>query len=214
MHSTALLKLQKFNHKFLLTRFQQRNRFAQADAGFSMIEIIAVVLMIGILAAIALPSWSAFINRQRVNKTNDAVLAAIQDAQRQAKQKKLAYSVSFKVESQIPKIVIHPDTEAASSIASNRWRSLIGDLSIKPGQVILTTNLSGKNTVGTSFDDLSTPQTIAFDYMGTLINPNFPTGSTETPGIKLVASNGNLKRCVIIKTILGATLTKRDAECD
>jgi len=48
--------------------------YTQSDSGFSLVELIAVVMMVGILAAIALPGWSAFVNRQRVNKANDAVL--------------------------------------------------------------------------------------------------------------------------------------------
>ncbi|WP_232317213.1 pilus assembly FimT family protein [Anabaena sp. CA = ATCC 33047] len=191
----------------------------QPDAGFSLVEIITVVLMIGILAAMALPSWSAYVNRQRANKANDAILAAIQEAQRQAKRQKRDYSVSFKVESesQIPKIIIHPASETASDIDDNRWQNLGEDLEIESGKLQLSTNLTSKNTAGAAVSAISsTPQTITFDYMGTLPGANFgtaPSGSTETPGIKVVVSANNTKRCVILKTILGATLTKKDGDC-
>jgi prepilin-type N-terminal cleavage/methylation domain-containing protein len=226
----ALLTLQKFNFKLALAKFPQRNvaqktqyrdKSIQPDAGFSLIEVITVVLMIGILAAMALPSWSAFVNRQRVGKANDAVLAAIQEAQRQAKQKKLSYSVSFKVVDSIPKIVIHPDSEAASSIADSRWQPLGKDVDVKSGQIRLSTNLSttSKNTAVNSISAVSnTPQTITFDYMGTLPGEYFrqlPSGSSEIPGLRIVvANNNNLKRCVILKTLLGATQTEKDPNCD
>jgi len=80
--SVAFLSLQNFNYKLILVKFQQRNlaqkkrdisKSNQPDVGFSLIEVITVVLILGILAAIALPSWSVFVNRQRVGKVNDAV---------------------------------------------------------------------------------------------------------------------------------------------
>jgi prepilin-type N-terminal cleavage/methylation domain-containing protein len=197
--------------------------FAQANAGFSMVELLAVVMMIGILAVIALPSWSAFVNRQRVNKANDAVLAAIQEAQRQAKRQKLSYSVSFKVENQLPKIVIHLDSETASSIASSRWQTLGEDLDIRSaGQIKLLTNLTDNKNIAndSTFNAISsTPKTITFDYMGTLVGANFgtpPTGSDEPPGLKVAVANNSdtVKRCVVLKTLLGAILTKKDNDCN
>ncbi|BAZ51240.1 hypothetical protein NIES4103_38890 [Nostoc sp. NIES-4103] len=213
--------LQKIPIKLLILKFTNASQIEKENDGFSLIELIVVTVMLGILAGIAAPSWFAFVNRQRVNKTNDVVLSAIQDTQREAKKKKLSYSVSFKVESQVPKIVIHPDSETASSIASNRWQVLGKDLEIKPGQLKLLTNLTSKNTAGASvnsnYNYLNTPQTITFDYMGTLINPNFGTAtapSTEPPGIKVVVVANNIKRCVTVKTILGAMLTQKDDKCN
>lgn len=227
--SVALLTLQKFNYKLALAKFPQHNlaqskryisKSTQPDAGFSLIEIITVVLMIGILAAMALPSWSAFVNRQRVGKVNDTVLAAIQEAQQQAKQKKLSYSVSFKVVDSIPKIAIHPDSETLSD-SDSRWQPLGKDVEVESGQIRLSTNISStsKNTAVNSISPVSsTPQTITFDYMGTLPGEYFrelPSGSTEIPGLRIVvANNNNLKRCVILKTLLGTTQTEKGEKCD
>lgn len=211
---------------FKITNNNYTSKYIQNDAGFSMVEVVAVTLMIGILAVIAIPSWFSFINRQQANKANDAIFTAIQQAQREAKQKKISYSFSFKIESNIPKFVIHPDSEQASSIQDQpndkRWKNLGEDLEIKSGKFTLLTNLSGKNTVDsnnsavkTNPSYLNNPQTITFDYMGTL--PNFVTPATgEATGLKIVVatSNSSTKRCVIIKTILGSTLKGRDNECN
>ncbi|MBH8555075.1 type II secretion system protein [Nostocaceae cyanobacterium CENA357] len=215
MHRADLSILKNNNHKGFVWSSFYGSKHLQLDTGFSLVEVIAVVLMIGILAAIALPSWSAFVNRQRLNKANDAVLAAIQNAQTEAKKKKLSYSVSFTTDSNIIKTSIYPTTSTPN------WQSLDGDLQIPNGAVLLETNIASPNTAGTTYTSVynatNKSQTITFDYLGTLPNPNFgaiPTGSTEPPGLKIIVAANNVKRCVIVKSLLGAMITRKDSECN
>lgn len=217
MHSIALLMLKKFNQQRALKTLKQRNP-PQKDAGFSMVELITVVLMIGILAAIALPNWYAFVSRQRVNKANDVVLAALQDAQRQAKQKKLTYSVSFRTNNSIPQIAINQGTTPSD------WLDFGQDVGIKPGQIVLGTNLAHVNTTSASVsygsDYVSTaPQTISFSYLGTLT----PKTNSNAPdaGLKVVlavprsgTTTAGVKRCVIVATLIGGIRTAKDTQCN
>ena len=229
MHSAALLRLNKIPKQFVVetprkqsvaNRFRYTSAYFHKDAGFSLIELIVVILLVGILSAIAAPGWVAFVNRQKVNKANDVVLAALQEAQREAKKKKLSYSVSFTTDSsnKVPQIAIHPK----GSLPDNFWGKA-EDLGIKPGQALLGTNLSDVNTTvssvtyGSSFDS-SIPQTITFDYMG-ILAPKTNNNAPDT-GLKIVLavpkgtnSISSVKRCVIVDTLLGGIRTAKDDKC-
>lgn len=215
----------------------------QSKAGYSLIELLAVVVIIGVLAVIAAPSWIAFVNRQRLNKANDAVLAALQEAQRKAKKEKLSYSVSFKTDNNIQKFAIYraKNSDGTNAVPnSSDWKNLLGDLDIKPGQLVIGTNITGENTSSSTvsyasnpvFSSTSKPQTITFDYMGALDL----TVKTKNDGLTAVQNSKignkglivavaiakpgtptqatNTKRCVIVKTLLGSLQTGKDTACE
>ncbi|UKO97148.1 prepilin-type N-terminal cleavage/methylation domain-containing protein [Nostoc sp. UHCC 0870] len=211
-----------------------------SSAGFSLVEMLAVIVMIGVLAAIAAPNWIAFVNRQRASKANDVVLSAIRDAQNEATKQKRRYSVSFKTDNNIPQVAIYPHPQGYILPSdSNIWRPLGENLDISPGQIVIGTNITSENTSSSSvtyasnptFTATSKPQTITFDHTGALdllvktksdSITSVQTSKLGTKGLIVsvaVAKPGNptqesnVKRCVIIKTILGTTKTARDAEC-
>ena len=187
------------------------------DKGFTLIETIFVAAIIGILAAIAAPSWLAFVNQQRVRAANEELFRALRDAQSQAKNTKQSYSVSFKTENttqgKVPRFAIH-----LANTTPSIWEDLGKDLEIKPEQVLLGTNLTGENVGGATLTYASTTaQRITFDYRGTLqptlngtliVTLATPQLSNSTQAINAT------RRCVKVATLLGAILTGKENECN
>lgn len=211
----------------LLLPFRKQSLF-QTNAGFTLIELVAVTLLVGILSAIAAPSWLTFTNQRRVNAANDAILRALQTAQQEAKRTKLSYSVSFKTEDtaegKIPQVAIYPPPATNTTDTPPKWENLGKDLGLRPGQVLLGTNLTAENTADSSLNyGANTLQTITFNYLGNL--PPAPAtnlGSNSQGLIVSVAVPANnstqvleaSRRCVKVKTLLGAIQIGRGDECN
>jgi prepilin-type N-terminal cleavage/methylation domain-containing protein len=191
------------------------HRLSQGQAGYTLLELLVTVMIVGILAAIAAPGWLGFVQQRRVTQANDAVLRTLQEAQSKAKTQKLKYSVSFRNQDGIPQVAVYQD----SVPPDNYWKQLGEQLAFKPRQVVLGTNLNGPNSAGSSLTyNLSTTPPlpkITFDYTGAL-----PTTPTPNLGQGLIIAvgagqpNSNppqpippTKRCVKVRNLLGTIVT-------
>ncbi|MEM7726655.1 MAG: type II secretion system protein [Cyanobacteria bacterium P01_A01_bin.45] len=190
---------------------------SEDTSGFTLLEVIVVVVIIGILSAIAAPSWIAFTKRQRLNKANDIVLSAIQDAQRQAKKTKVSYSVSFAVNADQPYFAVYrnnPTFNISSKNFSDRayWKPLGEDIGIKPEEIWLGSK--PPNSQLSILNNTNKIETVTFNYLG-IPEDSVPVSIvTAIPKLNNKTQAGVTKRCVIIQTILGGTRIAKDNDCN
>lgn len=168
--------------------FANANRIAPSKEGFTLLEVLVVIVIVGILSAIAAPSWLAFLNRQRTNAVRSDLYSTLQQAQRDAEQLRATRTVA---------IVPAATAGGVPMISYNGVNQKLG------GEIPRNTvTLSGSaNGVAST--------TISFDYRGT---PQ--PGGTSLPFVFSVTSSSvQGTRCVIVASLLGSLKTAENAAC-
>ena len=180
----------------------------KGDEGFSLLEMMMIVLIIGILTSIAVPGWLAFINNQRVRTVNDRVFQSLRTAQSEAKRSKRDVRVTFYTSSSNPSVdppTVEIDTNPAEPDPLKkeiRKETFSSGGEIKQGTIVLSTNLAAATL----------PNSITFDYQGNPSTAQFVV--TVAPSVPPNSPpNISGKKCVIVETVLGAMRTAEGTGC-
>lgn len=202
MKIPILLKLLQSCHTKTTPNFP-KTRSRKGDGGFTLIELIVTVLVLGILASIAAPSWLAFINNQRVRTVNDRVLQSLRSAQSEAKRTKRDVTITFNTPATDPPTVKFDPPLATGG--SEQKLNAGGE--IKPGTISLLTNAT------TPVDTNVLANSIVFDYQGNV--KKFPaTGRFVVTVNPSISPNTGAKKCVIVETIIGGMRTDEGKPCE
>lgn len=198
----------------------------QKEAGYSLTELTFVVLIIGILAAIATPGWLAFTNNYRLRTSTDRIYQAMFTARRNAMRDKTAWQASFHETTNIfgqPVIryALHKPAIAPNDLPSSSWKYL------EPGIEIDDNEKNDKGRYETTLrivkpdtNTVTTKKTdpiyrALFNYKGCPVyRPTNQCTQTSIQAKGRIAikhqNQDKPKRCVIISTLLGAMRTGQD----
>lgn len=162
------------------------NRFNNTSAGYTFIELLTVIVIVAILGAIAVPSWLAYVQNQRIGAVNNDLLQTLKQAQQSAIQRREDVEVAIDTTAPRPTITI---ADAPVVLAQGSG--------IRDGLVSL--DLQGDSGAATSF---------IFDYQGMVRNQDIPYVITVD-----ATNGGGREQCVIVATLLGTLKTASEDAC-
>nr|BAP91655.1 type IV pilin protein [Phormidium sp. KS] len=170
---------------------------SQCDRGFTLVEMLVVIAVIGISASIAAPSFLGFLQRQRLNVAQAQTLDVIRQAQNNAKREKRIWQASFRQDLDRVQWAVHPENLSLDRLD---WNDLLGEdadlIEIDPNYTTLLEQ-----------DGIYRVQ---FQYKGRV---NGQLGRITLVSRGSANSNHASKRCVWVSTLLGALRTAGNREC-
>jgi len=185
-----------------------RSRSSRADAGFTILEILILLTLIGIFSAIAAPSWLMFINNHRLKQSLDRSHWGMEVAQSNAKRDKTSWQASFQQVGENVQLAIHKSDISPAKVPANEWKSLEHQININQNDTTFRKVNENTNEVTKN----GTVWRAMFNYRGCPIY-----NKTDECGLTSLQAKGNLTlfhphlpkgdRCVIISTLLGHTRT-------
>ncbi|MBD2464214.1 type II secretion system protein [Oscillatoria sp. FACHB-1407] len=170
------------HNRFTVTRavqFLVTNPF-RSTSGFTLAEMAVVIGVLGILAAIAIPSWLAFRNTRNLNVAQGQIYQILSQTQGEAARLRADRRASFREQNGVVQWAIHSTTSAPSPA---EWQTLSSNVRIDPIETTLA-------NVGGAYQ-------VRFDQWG---NVEGQLGRLTVMG----HTGGRARRCVIVSTLLGA----------
>lgn len=146
------------------------------EQGFTLIETLVIVIIIGILSGIAAPSFLAINNRKKVEDAASKVQVALQEAQREAIRKSKTCTIN------VPDGNNQALTSDPASCFVTGQRQLDG--------VSITSNLES-------------PKQITFSFRGNSAVNNLPSGADSGIIVLSMPDSSDKKRCLAIGNGIG-----------
>lgn len=171
-------------------KFLRRTKpVSKAETGFTLVEILITVAIVGILVGISAPSFLGLLERQRLISANNQVYQAMRQAQNKAKRERAIWQVSFQEQGGVAQWAVH-----RANVAPSNWNS---------SEYI---QIDDSNTTLSSPPD-SSRWRVQFNFEG---HVNGQLGRITLNS----KQNNQAKRCIVISTLLGAMRTEQGAACE
>lgn len=163
----------------------RQKRRASNQKGFTLLEMLVVIIGMGILAAIAAPGWMGFIEKSRLNVGRDKLYLGMRKAQTEAQAQRTVQQFSLRERDGFVEWVVHPMNVLPDAA---HWEQLDAK------SIHIDSETTFVSTAGIYY--------VRFDEHG---NPH-RLGRTTLSGSR-VSKN---KRCVVISTLIGAMRKAED----
>ena len=73
---------------------KRRCEFTEA-AGFTLLELLVVIVIVGVISAIAAPSWLSFLTQRRMDRASTDLAGLLRTTQEEAQRKQIDKQISF-----------------------------------------------------------------------------------------------------------------------
>ncbi|MGB3191177.1 MAG: prepilin-type N-terminal cleavage/methylation domain-containing protein [Limnoraphis sp.] len=187
--------------------------------GYTIIEVMLVVTLIGVFSGIAVPAWNGFVGRQQLRAGANRVYWAMRTAQSEAKRQKIAVQASFREKDNRVQFTVHRPNIPPNDLSDAAWESLpVGvliDDKVKNDKGRLETTLIKVDPIDNSVRNSGTVYRALFNYKGCPIYESTDECTQVHPRAKgrLGLKHKNLKnakRCVIVSTLIGVVRIGQD----
>ena len=186
-----------------------QGRATTPAAGFTMIETLIIILILGIFSVLVAPSWLMFINNQRLKVSLDRAYSAMELARSNAKRDKIAWQASFKQVGENVQVAVHQADIPPAQVPANQWENLEPQIQIDTQETtVLQVNENNEQK------ENGTIRRVIFNYRGCPVSRSdhdcTQTSIRAKGTLTLYHPNlRNSQRCIIISTLLGHKRTSK-----
>lgn len=173
-------------------RYRRSRSFLRAilnSHGFSQLELLVVLTIMGTLTSILTPSWLGLMTGQVLNQAQDNVLQTMRVAQAQARLNRVTWQASFRETPQGIQMAVHPVNALPDQVV---WEVLSSGAEIDPA---MTTLVQTSGTYRIRFS---------------------PQGGVSGQMGRLTVRHGDRtsRRCVFSSSLLGTLRKAADQDCN
>ena len=180
-----------------------KTRWYHVNQGFTVAELIVIVAILGILAAIAAPSWLNLLTRQRLYDARANALDKIREAQNQAIRTARPWEACFRDRDGMVWVSVQPagnDRSRNNCRNHTNWQPL---LEAGANTIAIKTRNSPPTGIGTS-NELGNP-TDGYSFRFGPFGDRFGMGATAQQLVFVPRGQNNGPfYCVVSETIIGS----------
>lgn len=175
-----------------------------------MLEVLVVLLILGILSAVVVPTWQAFINHYHLTRSIERAHWAMRTAQSNGKRDKKGWQASFRQLGDVVQLAVHSADIPPAKVPAHEWKDLGAKVKIDTAasqtSLLKVNPVTNQETTST----INTVRRIIFNHRGCPVyKEGDECGQTSLEALGTLTfihpQLGKRKRCVIVSTILGAT---------